>query len=332
MAQPAVNSSRRFSLRIVIAFVLVVVGGAGTWLYVDSARGVGGCKAFLDDKRVRAALGVEYEPDLSCAELGAAIKRVTTGPTTGKHSLKQARSMQNLLAAMDDWTSGRDGGVDTDLAVPFSEALADYSADTYQILSSVNVDYIRRDASSTSPWQDGDGVHMSVSQESMLRVMRALSESPVAYATARESITQDVAAQFAETPRTAGKDRLSLVTKLSARVLGALDAVAEKAEAASGDRKRWDGEVITHLTQNAVEIPPYAKDPVGHLVQTWKQKLRTNADGESVFTSLLESQSTEMTNSWSAGLGLGHDLSSSLMDDSRDSAYSGRSAALRQLE
>ncbi|SOD82738.1 hypothetical protein [Streptomyces sp. Ag109_G2-15] len=86
--------------------------------------------------------------------------------------------MQNLLLAMDDTAGTGSAEVEPALAVPFSEALADYADDTDQILTSVNVDYIRAETSSTSPWQDEAGVHMSVSVDSLLHVVRAISHSP----------------------------------------------------------------------------------------------------------------------------------------------------------
>ncbi|PZH21033.1 hypothetical protein C1I97_00495 [Streptomyces sp. NTH33] len=333
MAQQTPQSFRRIPLNLAAGVVclLVAVGGVGTWLYVDSVGGGSDCRDLLDDNRVRKALGAEYRQGLTCAQLGTAIKRVTTGFTAGEHSLKQAQSMQNMLAVMSDRTSEKSGEIDADLALPFSQALADYAADVDQILTSVNIDYIRRDTSSTSPWQDEDGVHMSVSVESMRQVIRAISGNPVAYATVRDSITREIADQFAETPHAAGKGGLSLLSKLSARVLGTLDAVAEKAREGGGDAKSWDRDVLAHLTKNAAIVPAYSKDPAGHLVASWKQKLRTDSSSRGALE-LFEAQGTEMVRTWSAGLGLGQELSDSLMNDSRNSAHYGHSSALRQLD
>ncbi|QEV40524.1 hypothetical protein CP978_20020 [Streptomyces nodosus] len=195
------------------------------------------------------ALGAGYQSDLSCAQLGNAVKRATMGSVAREHSLDQARSMQSLLTVMSEQVSGNAGELDVDLAVPFSEALADYAEDMDQILASVNVEYIRRDTSSTSPWQDDDGVHMAVSLESLLQVMRSLSESSAAYAILRESITQEIAGRLAETSPDAEKEKLSLLAKLSSRVLGNFDAVAEKARGEGGEAGVWDRDVLARLSK-----------------------------------------------------------------------------------
>lgn len=329
------RAGTRLKSAVIAALFLAVVGGVGVWLYPGSSETGAVCERFLGDHRVRTALGEEYRSGLSCAQLGAALKDVTTGPVGGEreHSLQQAWSMQSLLAAMDDVAGGEGRGFGSELSGPLSDILADYARDVEQILTSVNIEYIRRDASSTSPWQDQDGVHVSVSPESMLHVLRALSANPVAYANVRDSLTREIAGRMSGTPRTAEKDKLALLAKLSAGVLGDLDAVAEKARVGQGDGDGWDRAVLSRLTEHTVAVPPYSKDPAGHLVESWKRALRTGAGSSSGGTlAVLETQGVEMTRTWSAGLGVGRVQADSLVNEARDYASSSRGNALRQLK
>ncbi|MFJ3825235.1 hypothetical protein [Streptomyces nodosus] len=332
MSQPAEKSSRRVFSKVAVGILSLVVlaAGFGAWSYVDSVREGKNCNDLLGDKRVEKALGSGYQSDLSCAQLGNAVKRATMGSVAREHSLDQARSMQSLLTVMSEQVGENASELDVDLAVPFSDALADYAEDMDQILASVNVEYIRRDTSSTSPWQDEDGVHMAVSLEFLLQVMRSLSESSAAYAILRESITQEIAGRLAETSPDAEKEKLSLLANLSSRVLGNFDAVAEKARGEGEEAGVWDRDVLARLTKKRVTVPPYRKDGAGHLVASWDRKVRVEGkNGDAL--SLFEIQGTEMTRTWSTGMGLGRELSDSLVGDSLNSASRGRSSALRLL-
>ncbi|WP_159046320.1 hypothetical protein [Streptomyces sp. MMG1121] len=311
---------------------VITAGAVGAWLWVGSAKDSGACqKQLLADKRVRSALGAEYRSDLSCPALGAAVKHVTMGTTPGKHTLQQARAMQNLLTAVDDTVGTGDRTVDPALAVPLAQALADYADDTDQILTSVNVDYIRADTSSTSPWQDRTGVHMSMSVDTVLHVVRAVSDSPEAYATVRDAATRQAAADLAATPVTAGKETLTLRAKLCGRVLGSLDGVAEKVTGSVGrtGARKWGGDVATRLSAHASAPPAYGQDPAGHLIDSWKQELKGVDAADAL--ARLEAQSMDMSRIWGKALGADGGLQDSLAYGSRDNAASARSDALDTL-
>lgn len=308
-----------------------MVGGIASWLWLGRASNSGMCQELLGDKRVRSALSEQYRSDLSCSELGAAAKRATTGASPGKHSLQQARSLQDLLLAMDDKLGPGSRRMDPALAVPFAEVLADYADDTDQILTSVNVDYIRADTRSTSPWQDRAGVHMSVSLDSLIRVLRGLSDSPAAYATVREAATRHIAADFAATPRTADQDTLGLRAKLAGRILGSLDGVAQKVTQDKGrtEGEKWGTDVDALLAANAEAPPAYREDPAGHLLYSWKRELK-DAGLQDPLTQM-EAQSQDMTRLWAQALRLERGTQDSLPGESRDNAIAARSDALDKL-
>ncbi|MBP2051321.1 hypothetical protein J2Z21_004292 [Streptomyces griseochromogenes] len=232
---------------------------------------------------------------------------------------------------MDDKVGTGAHGMDPALAVPFAEALADYADDTDQILTSVNVDYIRADTQNTSPWQDRAGVHMSVSVDSLLHVVRGLSDSPGAYATMREAATRHIAADFVATPRTADKVTLGLRAKLAGRILGSLDGVAQNVtqDKRQTEGGKWGADVVARLAANAEAPPAYHQDPVGHLLYSWKRELK-GAGSKDPLTQL-EAQSKDMTRSWARALELGAGMRDSLPDESRDSAIGARGEALDTL-
>ncbi|MFB8181488.1 hypothetical protein ACFC8N_36790 [Streptomyces sp. NPDC055966] len=333
MSSLSAPRTRRFRLKLTVTAVcLAVAGGIGAWLWTGSADDSGACqKQLLADQRVRSALGAEYRSDLSCPALGAAVKHAAMGATRGKHTLRQARAMQNLLTAVDDTVAAGDRTVDPAFAVPFAQALADYADDTDQILTSVNVDYIRADTSSTSPWQDRTGVHMSVSVDTVLHVVRAVSDSPEAYATVRDAATRRAAADLAATPATAGKETLTLRAKLCGRVLGSLDGVAEKVTGTMGrtGARKWGGDVAARLSAQASAPPAYGQDAAGHLIDSWKQELK-GADATDALARL-ETQSMDMSRVWGKALGADSGIQDALAYGSRDSALAARGDALDKL-
>ncbi|MEU1402609.1 hypothetical protein ABZ471_09625 [Streptomyces sp. NPDC005728] len=330
MSSSSAPRSSRFPLKVTITAVCLVLAG-GTWLWLDSAGASGACQELVGDKRVRAALGSGYRSDLGCSELGAAAKRATTGASAGKHSLQQARAMQNILLAMDDRMGTGAGQVDPALAVPFAEALADYADDTDQILTSVNVDYIRAETQSTSPWEDQTGVHMSISVDSLIHVVRGLSDSPAAYATVRDAATRHIAADFAATPRTSDKVMLGLRAKLAARILGSLDGVAQKVtqDKRQAGAEKWGADVVARLTAHSKAPPAYREDPAGHLLYSWKRELK-DAGPKNPLTQL-EAQSEDMTRLWARALGLEQGMRDSLPGESRDNAIAARKDTFDKL-
>ncbi|WP_144401472.1 hypothetical protein [Streptomyces nodosus] len=117
VSQPAEKSSRRVFSKVAVGILSLVVlaAGFGAWSYVDSVREGKNCKDLLGDKRVEKALGAGYQSDLSCAQLGNAVKRATMGSVAREHSLDQARSMQSLLTVMSEQVSGNAGELDVEL-------------------------------------------------------------------------------------------------------------------------------------------------------------------------------------------------------------------------
>ncbi|MFI2204119.1 hypothetical protein ACH47Z_25710 [Streptomyces sp. NPDC020192] len=119
--------------------------------------------------------------------------------------------------------------------------------------------------------------------------------------------------------------------KLSGRILGSLDGVAEKVTRGMGqtEARTWGGDVAARLSAHASAPPAYGRDPAGHLIGSWKQELR-DAGAENTLARL-EAQSMDMSRIWGRAIGAGSGLQDSLAYGSRDTAASARSDALDKL-
>src|SRR5690606_33876002 len=194
-ASPASPAFRRWRPAAVTAAVLccVLAGGAGAWALFGPEGGDGGCAGLLRNERVRAALGEAHDSGLGCARLGAEIKKATTGPEQGRHSLRQAQAMKDVLVAVDEELQRPGGRVSRRLFTPLAEALADYPADTEAILGVRSTEYAFKGPPAEPAWRDDEGVHMSVPRTALLRVVRVLSEEPAAYVALRQAATRRAA-------------------------------------------------------------------------------------------------------------------------------------------
>ncbi|MGX4691480.1 hypothetical protein [Streptomyces sp. JNUCC 63] len=132
---------------------------------------------------VPAGMTVVVQDDpLSRHGLGAALEAGTTGhePGTplgkpGPHSEGQARVMQAVIAVLDKDSKGDDDFPEA-LKVPLGRALNDYTADKHAILGGYAPDSpVGRDHIAGS----GDSASITNSKESVLRVMRGVSDGEI---------------------------------------------------------------------------------------------------------------------------------------------------------
>lgn len=327
---PHVRPSRRFAL-IAVASCAAVAGGVGAWLLLGSGGNTGSCEQLLQDKSIHAALGDNYKVGMSCSELGAAVRKTTVGSTTGQHSLRQAQAMKDVLVAVEDSLETTGGGLDPILRMPLAESLADYAADTDAILGIGDAEYISNSSSSEPAWKDADGVHMAVPRTSLLRTVRAVSEEPAAYTTLRMAATRHAAEGLAAVERGTGGAGLTAPPARNARTLGTLDAVAADIRQNLGKNQaaQWERDVFEGLTEKTPEPPSYSKNPVNHLVDSWRRTLLAEGAGNSA--TAIEEQSAQMVTTWGKALGLGSKVQNSLREDSLDTSYHARRDALREL-
>ncbi|MFC9547399.1 hypothetical protein ACFTXK_22600 [Streptomyces sp. NPDC056956] len=331
VVKQAKNSGARTA--IVALCIGGLLAGLGSWLYFDSREEPDPCRQLLQHERVSTALAAEYQPDLSCGDLGRAIEHATTGSRPEQQSLSQAQAMKDVLVAMGDVLEDEPAPLERQLADPVAKALAGYAGDIFAILVPGDTEYVRRALPSQGAWEDAEGAHMSVPHDSLIRIMASLSVSPEAYASLREAMTHEVAQKFAAAPRTTSEKKLSPYPSITAWALGSMDAVAHAARDGIGEDKRgsWEAKVLTRLSSGAPKppIPSYDEEPVDHIVVSWKRTLPSDSPDD--LLKLLEKQSAELVRIWTASLGADSTVQASLADDAADRAWSARRSTLREL-
>ncbi|MEU6612703.1 hypothetical protein [Streptomyces parvus] len=121
-----------------------------------------------DDPLSRHGLGLALEAGATGNEPGAALGK------TGSHSESQARVMQAVIATLDN--GGKGDTVPENLKVPLGRVLNDYTADTHAILGGYAPD---SPVGQDRPTGSGDSASITNSKESLLRVMRGVSDGVV---------------------------------------------------------------------------------------------------------------------------------------------------------
>ncbi|MGW1150022.1 hypothetical protein ACWD45_01990 [Streptomyces rubiginosohelvolus] len=124
---------------------------------------------------------ITTDDPLSRHGLGLALEAGTTGeqPGTplgkpGPHSEGQARMMQGIIATLDQGAKG--DSVPEALKAPLGRALNDYTADTHAILGGYAPD---SPVGQDRPTGSGDSASITNSKESLLRVMRGVSDGVI---------------------------------------------------------------------------------------------------------------------------------------------------------
>ncbi|MFF7141246.1 hypothetical protein [Streptomyces nodosus] len=332
---PELPTRRSLRIRFVpvaaVVFCVVAAGGAAAWFLLGADQKTGTCEALLKDEHVRSALGSSYKADMSCSELGEAVKKAAVGVQPGQHSLQQAQVMKTVVMAVDENLEKTSGHIDAALRVPFAESLADYAADTASTIGLGDRDYVRNGSPSKPAWKDDEGVHMAVPRYTLLRVARALSEDSTAYVTLRGATTHHAAEVLTAVPRRATGVDLTVPPMLNSHVFGAFDAFATAVRRDLGKERaaEWDRKVFEEATARQSVPPPYAKDPVGHLVASWQQTLREGGLENSA--DVLEQQNAVMVDVWSKATGLSDKVRDSLHDDALNDTSAARGNALRNL-
>jgi len=299
---------------------VVAAGGATAWFLLGSDKKSGTCEDLLKDKRVHRALGNSYKAGMSCSELGDAVKRATRGAEPGRHSLRQAQAMKTVLVAVGESLQKTGGRMDTALRAPLAESLADYAADTASILHTTFSEgpaYIDNGLYFKPAWKDDDGVHMAVTPPALLRVVRALSDDPAAYVTLRVASTQHAAGVLTAVPRGTTGLGIELPPAHNSFVFGFFDAVASDVRRGLGEERaaEWDRNVFEKVTARAPVPPSYTKDPIGHLVGSWRQTLRKGGLENSA--DAVEQQSADMVDTWSKAMGFSDKVHESLHMDAQ---------------
>lgn len=214
-------------------------------------------------------------------------------------------------------------------------ALASYTEDIYEILIPSDVEYVRHALPSDEAWTDAEGAHMSVSPDSLVRIMVSLSVDPEAHGNLRNAMTRHVVQKLAASPRNTSEEALSSYPSITAWELGTMDAVARAARDGLSEDKRdsWEEETLARLSSKTTEsVPSFGNDPVGHLITSWQKSLPSDSPDDLLeVLEVLEAQSTELVRVWTTALGTSDAVQASLVNEARGKAWSAQRSALRDL-
>ncbi|MFJ7201405.1 MULTISPECIES: hypothetical protein [unclassified Streptomyces] len=309
MSEPSADKPRsRRPLYAVTAALLAVAMAGGAWLLLGRGQPTDHCGKLIKDDRVKSALGSRHSADMSCADLGAAVKAATTGGKAAPHTRSQADSMKKILLVVNDSLVHDDRTLAADLRMPLAESLADYANDTQEILDGTNSEYTRWASPSGTAWQDETGYHFSVFRGELVRVLRGISEEPTAYAILRNAQTRWGAAQLGSLTAEAKSNVLEGAPVTNASALGGYDAIAadvvrdKEASAAA----RWGDTVYTALSSPEAAAPATPRSALsGRIAEKWRASLASVPAKER--TDHLREQGTFMFTTWAKAAGVGRD-------------------------
>ncbi|MFM9371537.1 hypothetical protein [Streptomyces sp. Da 82-17] len=252
----------------------------------------------MSDKPLQRALGTTYRAEMSCGDLGKAIRQAATGPTPGEHTLREARVMQASLTAVGkEIEQQQEPTIAQELRTPVAAALADYAQDTGEILNAVNDAYI--DHEDDGAWQDGKTVRMSAPLDELIDVLRALSQSPDAYADLRAAHVRQCAVGLAAVPSRAAGPTYTAPGRNCAAGLGYYDGIAE--DIPDSQSKQWRSDVLQRLRNSMGTPPAYSTDPAQHITASWQRDaVRQVKVGGSGF---LTDDSTRILDIWATARG-----------------------------
>ncbi|MBD0673673.1 DUF6571 family protein [Streptomyces sp. CBMA156] len=222
-------------------------------------------------------------PDpLAQSGLAAAIEAASTGEPAGsahdgKHTEAQARVMHDTIRTLDEGQGG-DKIKDT-LRQPLANALADYVGDTHELLNGRN-DVYGAHTGHDSVWKDGDTVRMAVGQDSLVRVMRGLSDDPAAYGALHKAETGQIAQDLAGLGSNPDRDAVKDVMGKGAAALGVYDAIRADAAMDMRDDKNaeadWKAKILYHTIGGPITPIPGVGDAAQRLVDTWTYEVSLN--------------------------------------------------------
>ncbi len=196
------------------------------------------------------------------------------------HTREAAAAMKNILLAVDDDIRRR-GQLDVDAALrqPLAESLAAYRDVNVLLTDPTDSVYVRESLFSRGPWEADDGFHMAVNDDTLVRVIRAVSVDPAAYAVVRKAQTSWEARRLAESP--AGSEALRW--SVGARALGKLDGVAAHVRdgLAQEEAREWNAAVQRELStrtppRKGAEAAPAAE----RIERAWQRALARAPESE----------------------------------------------------
>lgn len=247
---------------------------------------------------------MEMDDPLSRTGLGAALEAAATGHVplgpgqdavpTYTHTPEQTRVMNGILSTLDQGPSTE---VEENLRVPIAQALAEYAPDTNEILGGLDGEYAEN--MKDGYFLDGnnaDRAHLSTPADSLVHVMRGLSEDPDAYGALHKAQSRYIDAELDRLPQGAtGYSESNPLSKAGA-TMGTLTAIRE--DVLNDERTSaytdadWKAKVAYHIIGGVVTpmaIPTAgASIPIGDGLQrgvdtwawVWGSDMKADADAK----------------------------------------------------
>ncbi|MEV4926011.1 hypothetical protein [Streptomyces roseoverticillatus] len=223
--------------------------------------------------------------------LASAIEAATTGhrtedraPMGAAHTEGQARVMQSTIGALN----GKFGDkLPENLRSPIARAIVDYTPDTHEILTGQNPRY-GYEGGLKKPWSGEGGSHLAVDQQSLVRVMRGVSDDPKNFSliyNAERAHSADVLAGMPARPGGANTD-WNVPSRDVGMAFGTLNAIGADVIMDTQDaRKTWADDVARygyHLGGAPVTGLPIIGDAAQRTIDAaaydWSKDIKNLAD------------------------------------------------------
>ncbi|MFJ6722301.1 hypothetical protein [Streptomyces sp. NPDC091259] len=299
----------------VLLAALALLGALGAWLTFGRETAAA-CNGLSEDGRVQKSVGASVRPVMSCAALGQALVKATAAEQ-GRHSQEQAQAVKDVLFS-PGLGHTKDLRIDAALRVPLATVLADFAADTHELLAGLDSQYVMKGDPDDVPWETSGTHHLAVDPLVFRNVVRAVSQDPQAYAILRLAETRYAAQQLATVPGHATGAAFSLPPTKNGRALGILDGLSDTY---TRDRA-WRTAIRDRLLREPAAQDTYQEDPAAYLTAAWLQGLRNTPETELV--NRLRTQGVDIARTWTQARNTDESTRQALIaevDRSAQSAY-----------
>lgn len=223
--------------------------------------------------------------------LADAIEAAATGHRPGNsaeigatHTAGQARVMQG---AIEDLNKKFGDQLPANLRTPIARTIADYATDTHEILTGQNPKY-GYEGGLQHPWSQDDKSHMAVDQQSLIRVIRGVSDDPKNFSLIYNTERAYSAGILANLPDKSGgaNAEWDAPSRDVGSVFGALNAIGADSVMDDQDaRKAWADDVARygyHLGGAPITGLPLIGDVAQRTVDAaaydWSKDIKNLAD------------------------------------------------------
>ncbi|MEW1723030.1 hypothetical protein [Streptomyces sp. NPDC093109] len=206
----------------------------------------------------------QMDDPLSRTGLGAALEAAATGHVplapgqealpTLTHTPERTRVMNGIIGTLDQGTTTE---VHENLRTPIARALAEYTPDTHEILGGLDGEYPKNMGEGYfHDANDPEQAHLATPVDSLVHVMRGLSEDPEAYATMHKAESRYIDVELAKLPEGSMGYSESVPVSKAGAALGAYTAIREDMfndeRASAYTEADWKSKVAYHVIGGAL--------------------------------------------------------------------------------